>query len=102
MASDDHCGGGSERSDLYEFATETWGEEPQIDMVGEECSELATEVFRYWRGRSDESDLADEAADVEIILEQLRVIIGDELVDSAKERKLNRLEKRLQEAGADV
>lgn len=94
--------GGSERFVLYEVATETWGEEPQIDMVGEECLELATEVFRYWRGRADESDLADEAADVEIILEQLRLILGDELIDSAKERKLNRLENRLREAGADV
>lgn len=87
--------------ELYRTATETWGEEPQIDMVGEECSELATEVFRYWRGRADESDLAEEAADVEIMLEQLRVIIGDARIDAAKTHKLARLRQRLREAESE-
>lgn len=88
-------------NDLYRAAIETWGEEAQIDMAGEECSELTTEIFRYWRGRSDESDLAEEVADVEIMLEQLRVILGDPKVDAHKKHKLTRLRKRLREADSE-
>lgn len=76
-------------------ATETWGEEAQIDMVGEEATELATAIFQYWRGRVDKEELAKEAADVEIMLEQLRVIIGDSIVDREKARKIRRLRNRL-------
>lgn len=87
---------------IYREAIETWGEEPQIDMVGEECSELSAEVSRFMRGRSDETDLAEEIADVEIMLEQIRLIIDEKEIEVAKDRKLRRLRKRLQEAGADV
>ena len=55
----DRCVGGRERSSLYEIATETWGEDPQIDMVAEESAELAAEVCRYWRGRADLSEFGN-------------------------------------------
>lgn len=91
-----------DRWGLYEAAAETWGTEPQIDMVGEECSELSAEVSRFMRGRSDESDLADEIADVEIMVEQMRVNLDEDVIEKAKQSKLKRLRSRLQEAGADV
>jgi hypothetical protein len=53
-------------------------------------------------GRSDESDLAEEIADVEIMLEQARQILDANLIDEAKEKKLARLKRRLQEAGSNV
>jgi hypothetical protein len=40
--------------------------------------------------------LAEEIADVEIMIEQARVMIGDNLVDSHKESKLNRLSDSLE------
>lgn len=88
--------------ELYRTASETWGEDVQIDKVGEECSELSAEVSRYMRGGSSVEELAAEAADVEVMLEQLRVIVGDDVIDDAKDRKLARLQDRLREAGADV
>lgn len=91
-----------ERWKLYESAVREWGEGAQIDMVGEECSELVTEIFHYWRGRSDETDLAEEAADVEVMLEQLRVVLGDEMIDTAKDEKLYRLKDRLREEDVNV
>jgi hypothetical protein len=44
----------------------------------------------------DSMDLAEEQADVEIMLEQLRVVLNDdELVESFREEKLTRLEGTL-------
>lgn len=74
-----------------------WGHQSQIDMVLEECGELIAAVNRHRRGRCSLADLAGEVADVEIIIDQLRIILGDGLVDNAKRSKLRRLAARLDE-----
>lgn len=45
------------------------------------------------RGR--ETNVEEEIADVEIMLEQLRLMSDSSLVDKIKEEKLQRLEQRL-------
>jgi len=87
---------------LYETAIDEWGEDVQLDMLGEECSELSAEVSRFMRGRSDEDDLAEEIVDVQIMIEQARMIVDDCTLQDARVAKLNRLRERLEEAGADV
>jgi hypothetical protein len=94
--------GGITSDELYEAAIEAWGEDAQINLLGEESAELSAEVSRFVRGRSDVADLAEEVADAEIMIEQARLILGERAIKEARVKKLNRLLRRLREAGSDV
>lgn len=81
---------------LTSLAYHRWGRSPQLDMVAEECAELIAALNRAKRGREHgREDVAEEAADVYITLETVRLWLGDEAVDDAIERKLARLESKL-------
>lgn len=74
-----------------------YGNRPQIDMAIEEMSELTKELLKNRRGKENRSQIADEMADVYIMLEQLKFIFGvdeTELKVNA-EFKLQRLNERL-------
>lgn len=78
-------------------ALDHYGNRPQIDMVIEEMSELTKELLKNRRGKENRSMIADEMADVYIMLEQLKFIFGiDEIeLKVSTEFKLQRLNKRL-------
>lgn len=74
-----------------------WGTTSQINQVQEECGELVAAVNRLRRGRVSAKELAQEVADVTIVIEQARQIVnelgGD--VEGAIEAKLTKLEGRI-------
>lgn len=80
---------------IYQEAIELWGEEAQLMMAIEEMGELIQKIGHLCRGRCTVIDVAEEVADVEIMMRQLREIVGDELVECAMAEKLDRLEKRI-------
>lgn len=64
----------------------------------EEMSELTKELVKDLRGIADEKHIAEEMADVEIMLEQLKIIYNNsDIVEKFKIEKLERLEKILEE-----
>lgn len=76
-------------------AVDVFGAEPQLRMLQEECAELIAAVNQYFRARQgSESSLVEEVADATIMLAQARKLLGNQ-VDRAIERKLDRLEMRL-------
>ena len=79
---------------LLNRAIEKFGATEQENLAIEECSELIQAISHKHRGR--EHNIAEEIADVEIMLDQLR-IINDCFYEVAniKEIKLERLEERL-------
>lgn len=88
-----------ENERLYRRALEAWGADAQTLMVLEEMSELQKELCKHQRGRDNRQDIAEEIADVLIMLDQMIVLHNIErAVDSYKVYKLERLEKRLGEA----
>ncbi len=84
--------------DLFRRALACWGDESQWRMVQEECAELIAAVNRCDRGRCTVYDLAAEVADVEIMVAQARLLLGNSLVDDAKTKALIRLRARVEEA----
>mgnify|MGYP005773830691 CR=1 FL=1 len=70
---------------LYEQAVEQFGETAQILMAVEEMSELQKALLKYLRFKDHElgdkpeilAAISEERADVEIMLNQLQVIFGD-------------------------
>ena len=76
---------------LYD-AVYTFGQSHQIKKAIEEMSELTKELVKYQIGEGDPEHIAEELADTEITLDQLRIIFGnDEAVDAWKQKKLERL-----------
>ena len=85
---------------IYRAALAAWGADAQTLMVFEEMAELQKELCKAARGRDNREQIAEEIADVEIMLEQMKVLHGcAEAVAAYRKSKLRRLAIR---CGADV
>ena len=83
---------------LLQKAIAKWGEDAQMKMVLEEMSELQKEICKMWRGKDNRDAIAEEVADVEIMLDQLQIMLGIwEDVQGHRTKKLQRLQERLEE-----
>lgn len=87
-----------ETGDLYVAAVKKYGKISQLIMCMEEMAELTKEISKSIRGVDNSSAISEEIADVEIMLEQLRVIYHNRSeVDTIKADKLRRLAYRMEE-----
>ena len=81
---------------LYK-AIKTYGVDAQMKMAIEEMSELTKELCKNFRGKDNKEQIAEEIADVEIMVEQLKIMFGCSVeVMRFKEWKMARLEERLE------
>lgn len=79
-------------------ALEAFGEEAQMVMAIEEMSELTKELCKHRRGRDNVEAIAEEIADVEIMLQQMVILYGcAESVETFRRDKLERLAGRIKE-----
>lgn len=86
------------KEELYKIAIETYGDEAQINQGIEEMAELIQAINKFRRNPCKETlkGIAEEIADVEIMLEQYKIIFGATLpVNRIKSNKLQRLAERL-------
>ena len=73
-------------------------EELGIVMVMEEMSELQKELCKHARGKDNQLSIAEEIADVLIMLDQMMILHDCEsIVAQYKQEKLERLEERLKQ-----
>ena len=85
-----------EKRDIYKKALTTYGIDAQITMVFEEMAELQKELCKHLRGKENRIEVAEEIADVEIMLDQMKIYFGiQDAVKVYKDFKLLRLEERL-------
>lgn len=84
------------KTELYRLAISTYGAQAQTMMVMEEMAELQKELCKHARGKENRAQIAEEIADVQIMLEQMELLHDCAgLVAGFKAQKLDRLEKRL-------
>jgi len=89
--------------ELYRKAYRTWGIGAQMDMVIEEAAELIQAIRKSDRNGilREQENLVEEMVDVEIMIEQMKVILNDllhsypPLYKNKREHKLERLADRL-------
>lgn len=82
--------------ELYRLALSTYGAQAQTMMVMEKMAELQKELCKHARGKENRAQIAEEIADVQIMLEQMELLHDCAgLVAGFKAQKLDRLEKRL-------
>ena len=78
-------------------ALEKFGSISELIITVEELSELQKEVTKQLRNEGKMENLVEEMADVYIVMEYLKMIfaITDDDINKEVEKKLNRLENRL-------
>lgn len=76
---------------IHQRALNKFGEQNQKDMAIEEMSELTQALMKERRGR--ESNVAEEIADVQIVLDQMKLLYPNCI--SWEQIKLARLEEML-------
>ena len=74
---------------LYQKAVSLWGFESQIQMIIEEMAELTTALCHVLRNRESIEAVMEELADVEIMLNQMKIIFPS--IEAIKKEKLERL-----------
>ena len=85
---------------IYRAALAAWGADAQTLMVFEEMAELQKELCKAARGKDNREAIAEEIADVEIMLGQMKILHDCTKAAAAyKKSKLRRLAVR---CGADV
>ena len=94
-----------ERRALLDRAITAYGAPAQMDMAVEEMAELTKALCKVKRvscaaeAKAVLENVVEEMADVQIMLDQLRIIFGRSTAE-AEEYKLERLKKRLDTATA--
>lgn len=82
--------------DIFKSAVHRWGKEAQTDMMIEEMAELTKAILNERRGR--DHNIAEEMADVRIMLAQMEIIFQNAgEVEQRFREKIARLDQRLQE-----
>lgn len=78
-------------------AIRKYGPRGQLIVAAEELGELQKEIFKALRGMPRKAALAEEIADVEIMLRQLKMIYGNHAeVAEERRRKVARLRARVE------
>lgn len=83
------------RIELYIDVLNTYGFGAQVFMAVEEMGELLSALGKFRRNRVEGSEVITELADVAIMVEQMGVLFGLTEFEAEKEKKLIRLQERL-------
>lgn len=84
--------------DTYSAAVTHYGKQSQAVIAMEEMAELTKELSKDLRCNGDLGAILEEIADVEIMLEQLKIIYGNRaMVDRIRAEKLIRLADRIKD-----
>jgi hypothetical protein len=84
--------------EICRAALEAFGERAQVTMAIEEMSELTKEFCKRCRGRDNVEAIAEEIADVEIMLQQMVMLFDCAgQVETFRRYKLERLAGRIEE-----
>lgn len=92
-----------DRNKSYQTFLDAWGEKAQIMMCVEEMSELTKALCKYLRfkkhGISEELNfnIKEEIADVFNMLNQLKMVFGEEEIMKIADEKIERTLKKLSE-----
>lgn len=90
--------------EIYKEALEKWGSAAQIEMLVEECSEVIQSIQKLKRSyysndderiTQSESNVCEELADLNIMLEQMMLIFDSSKISKFKNEKIERLKSRI-------
>lgn len=84
-------------------AIETYGVQAQCDVAVEEMAELTKAIVKirrvaddYGKTQAALDNLLEEIADVDIMIDQMKIMWGPKQVEECRKKKLERLDRRLE------
>ena len=77
--------------EVQKMVLEYFGLHNQLRQLQEEAAELSLVINHLFRGRKQLIDLMDEMADVEIMIDQMKLYYGTDIFDRIKKNKLTRI-----------
>lgn len=84
--------------DTLDDAVFRYGPDLQLQVAIEEMAELTKEICKYKRGNNNRAQIAEEMADVYIMLCQMRIIFKNENdIETQIRQKILRLQERMEE-----
>ena len=85
-----------DRKEFYKTVVDTYGKQ-QVVIAIEELSELQKELCKALRCKVNFDNITEEIADVEIMLEQMKIYfaINENEVEGMKKLKIKRTKERL-------
>ena len=90
-------------SEILQQAIDRWGEVAQIEMIEEECLELALALQKFKRANRGKDNIAKrysevigEIADVKIMINQSEKIFSKSMINDQIDFKMQRLKERLE------
>jgi NTP pyrophosphatase (non-canonical NTP hydrolase) len=95
------CYDNSMKKDLFKQCYDLWGENSQLNQTIEECSELIKAITKWNRGIGTKEQMAEEVADVELMCQELRFILGDKLVNKYRRAKIKHVKELLDEGNPE-
>lgn len=84
---------------VLDKAMQTWGFGGNFGMLVEECGELLAAMNQLCRGRVDEDAVITELADVSLVVDAFASYFGYDKFTAERQRKLERLQRRLNKNG---
>ena len=84
-----------EQRQLLRDSIVKWGEEKQIRMAVEECSEFINAIMKMYRNRTTTADVVDEIADVILMMEEMAIHFGEDAVKERINFKMDRVKTRI-------
>ena len=84
---------------IYQQALAKFGEDAQMDMAVEECAELIVALKHFRRERCGVLEIASELADVQIMVNQMKEIVGHDKFNAAMNVKFDRLAETIRGKG---
>ena len=87
---------------IMQQAIETYGVQAQCDVAVEEMAELTKAIMKirrvaddYGKTQAALENLLEEISDVDIMIEQMKIMWGPKQVEEYRRKKIERLERRL-------
>lgn len=87
----------TESKKLYQKVSTKYGVRAVLTKGTEELAELISAIAKLLNSPIEDDNVCEEIADVEIMIEQLRLIFDSDKIDEYKKYKLERLEKMVNE-----
>lgn len=88
---------------IMRHAIETYGVQAQCDVAVEEMAELTKAIMKirrvaddYGKTQAARENLLEEIADVDIMIDQMKIMWGPKQVEEYRRKKLERLDRRLE------
>lgn len=82
---------------VFELAIRKWGVKPQWTMLKEECAELIVEICKMDRLPDNTQRVAEELSDVEIMVNQAKLMLGLEYYSEVYNKTYEKLCKKISE-----